>query len=131
MHTLWPLFPDLGGGEKKAFYVSRNTYLSFDASMRYCKDFGMDFASFDSYNEAVYFTDAVHHDYIWIGAKDTDNNGQFVRMKDGVDVRSILPWQQREPSGAEFCVHLSTNKRFNDFPCFKAMRFACEMIEVS
>ena len=88
----------------------------------------MNLATFDSYNEGVYF-DGVSKYSTWIGVRDNLMNGQFVGVTDGKDIKRFVPWRPGQPSGHEYCVHSWDGHNFNDLPCNSHLRFACETVE--
>jgi Lectin C-type domain len=102
--------------------------LKWAEALKYCEDRGMNLATFDSFNEGSYFDGVVKYS-AWIGVRDNNKNGQFLRITDGKNVRDIIPWRHGQPSGNEYCVHSWDGHHFNDLPCNSNLRFACEMVE--
>ena len=115
------------GGKAKLFYISRTKHLSWDNAALYCKERGMNLATFDSYNEALYYDGSSKYSS-WVGVRDRKQNGEFLRITDDKNIRNFIPWRISEPSTTEYCVHAWDDFSFNDINCDFNFRFGCEAV---
>jgi Lectin C-type domain len=94
----------------------------------------MNLVTFDTTEEAKYFMKAANEP-LWVGINDierTTNPRSFVQVN-GVPFPSNFPWNNGEPNnsdGNEHCVHSGSNGRYNDLPCSRVLKFACESFEI-
>jgi Lectin C-type domain len=96
-----------------------------------CESFGLNMATFDSKDEAVYFN-KVAGKGTWVGISDREKEGLFVKVTDGKTVD--LPWDEGEPNngkGKEHCVESVYGKNFNDNDCDFEFAYGCERVHIN
>jgi Lectin C-type domain len=105
--------------------------MNWEDAFDYCSRFGMNLATLDSFQEAVYFGKIVK-EFTWIGLNDKKHEGEFVRVTDGKIVKwEDIPWRRYEPNNAndEDCVYSTLDDGFNDADCNTVLKFSCEKVE--
>ena len=93
-----------------------------------CGQHDMNFATFASNSEAVYYASKVVG-VVYVGIGDELVEGTFKEYDGKMDtVGSLLNWNIFEPNngpgGNEDCVQVTAN-RYNDFPCTTPLRAGC------
>lgn len=128
----------------KTFYVSRYSRHTWIDSYSKCKDFGLEFASFDSLEEfqtmkklcsnttSTNFTVFIH-----VGGA-TLNGGSLTDwywITTGEKISYKMPWLKGEPNNHkknEFCLSVGLNEfYFNDIDCmfYDKLMFMCQKID--
>lgn len=109
------------------FYISRTKHLSWDNAALYCKERGMNLATFNSYNEALYYDGSSKYSS-WVGVRDKKQNGEFLRITDDKNIKTFIPWRNSKLSTTEFCVHAWDDFSFSSIGCDVNFRFGCETV---
>jgi hypothetical protein len=107
--------------------------MTWNEGLNFCKSKGLKMATFDTYNEAVNFKNAMVSKslYPWVGINDQAKEGDY-KTVDGTKSVNI-PWIQGEPNNFgglqnhndEDCVHLKNSDGFNDLSCTLSNKVAC------
>jgi Lectin C-type domain len=116
------------GNVRRQYYVTKYLKKNWYEASDYCQYHGMTLATFESKQQADFFTNNSGVD-VWVGVNDIAKEGSFIQV-DGVTTPE-LPWRKGSPTDGgsnQDCVQAGYYTYFfTDQNCLDKMMFACQI----
>jgi Lectin C-type domain len=105
--------------------------MDWSSASDHCKACKKNLVTFNTIEEAEYFMKATANESLWVGINDiekTTNPRSFVQVNGVPFPTERFPWSTGEPNndGNEHCVQSGYKGGYNDLPCIRVLKFACE-----